>query len=88
MAIKSAVNQILRKIHEAFERGHPYGANAGYPSFIGKRIPEELPHLDRRIIGAALDQIRQKQMIWPGKTSSGDRRGFRLSDDVKSELGL
>lgn len=87
-AIKSAVNQILRKVHEAFEGGQPYGANAGYNNFIGKRIPEEMPHIDRRIIGAALDQIRQGQMILTAKTSSGDRRGFRLSDDVKMELGL
>lgn len=87
-AIKSAINQILRKVNEAFERGQPYGDNSGYDSFIGKRVPLEMPHVDRRIIGAALDQIRQGQMILKGKTSSGDRRGFRLSDDVKEELGL
>lgn len=87
-AIKSAVNQILRKVHEAFERGQPYGANSGYDNFIGKRVVTEMPHVDRRIIGAALDLIRKDQCLVTAKTSSGDRRGYRLSDDVKQELGL
>lgn len=85
-AIKSAVNQILRKVHEAFERGQPYGGNSGYDNFIGKRIVAEMPHIDRRIIASALNYIRQKQMILTAKTSSGDRRGFKLSDDVKIEI--
>lgn len=87
-AIKSAVNQILRKVQEAFERGHPYGANSGYDSFIGKRIPEEMPHMDRRIIGAALDEIRRKQMIETAKTSSGNRRGYRVVEEIKTEAGV
>jgi hypothetical protein len=87
-AIKSAVNQILRKVNEAFKRGQPYGGNPGYDSFIGKRIPEEMPHIDRRIIGAALDHIRRKQMIETAKIPSGKRRGYCVSDDVKTELGL
>jgi RecA-family ATPase len=87
-AIKSAVNQILRKVNGAFERGQPYGGNPGYDSFIGKRISEEMPHIDRRIIGAALDHIRRKQMIEIAKIPSGNRRGYRVSNDVKAELGL
>jgi RecA-family ATPase len=87
-AVKSAVNQILRKVHDAFERGQPYGNNPSYDSFIGKRIPAEMPHLDRRIIGAALDHIRRNQMTESAKTPSGNRRGFRVSDDAKVELGL
>lgn len=84
-AIKSAVNQILRKVNDAFERGAPYGANPGYDSFIGKRIPEEMPHMDRRIIGAALDEIRRKQMIETAKTSSGNRRGYRVAEEIMSD---
>jgi RecA-family ATPase len=87
-AIKSAVNQILRKVNEAFKQGQPYGGNAGYDSFIGKRIPEEMPHIDRRIIGAALDHIRRKQMIETAKIPSGKRRGYCVSEEIKAELGL
>jgi len=87
-AIKSAVNQILRKVHEAFERDQPYGGNPGYDSFIGKRIPAELPHIDRRMIAAALDYIRRKELIETAKIPSGNRRGYRLSEDAKRDLGL
>lgn len=88
MALESATNQILRKVHSAFESGRPYGGNKGYDNFIGARMVEELSHIDRRIIASALDEIRRKQMIVSDKTSSGDRRGYRLADDVKSELRL
>lgn len=87
-AIQSAVNQILRKVHDAFEADKPYGAHPGYPSFIGRRVPAELPHVDRRIVGAALDFIRQHQMILTARTSSGDRSGYKLSEDAKSRLSL
>lgn len=88
VAIKSAVHQILRKVNEAFECGQPYGANAGYDSFIGKKIPEEMPHVDRRIIGAALDHIRRKQMIESAKTSSGNRRGYRVVEEMLAEISI
>ena len=87
-AIKSAVHQILRKVQEAFDVGQPYGGNPGYDSFIGKKIPEEMPHIDRRIIGAALDYIRRKQMIETTKIPSGKRRGYCVTDDAKEEVGL
>lgn len=88
VAIQSAITQILRKVHEAFEAGRPYGSHKGYESFLWKRIPAELPHIERRIIGAALDQIEAKQMILKNvKTSRGDRSGYRVADDFSKNIG-
>lgn len=88
-AVKSAVNQVLRKVSEAFESGRPYGANKGYDNFIGKRIPADLPHINRRILAAALDQIQTGQMLRKNvRTSLGDRSGYNISEEMKVELGL
>jgi RecA-family ATPase len=87
VAVNSAIVQILKKVDAAFNAQHPYGGHKGYERFLPRKMKEELPHIQERIMALALSRLHTEQLVVAGKTS-GKNKGYEVAEHAKVKYGL